>query len=81
MGSTRVVAQRSVTFFASARPRAGTVEGAEHAGKLNRRPQPGTHPLHRMGLSDDPIDVIAIDALKRVHLESDPGGLDARQDH
>jgi hypothetical protein len=34
-----------------------------------------------MGLSDDPIDVIAIDALKRVHLESDPGGLDARQDH
>jgi len=34
-----------------------------------------------MGLSDDPIDVIAIDALKRAHLESDPRGLDAHQDH
>jgi hypothetical protein len=34
-----------------------------------------------MGLGEDPVDVIAIDALKGVHLESDPRGLDVRQDH
>ena len=34
-----------------------------------------------MGLCDDLIDVIAIDALKRAHLESDPRGFDTRQDH
>ena len=57
------------------------VEGAKRAGVLNRRSQPGGHPLHRIGLSDDLIDVVAIDALKRAHLESEPGRLDARQDH
>jgi hypothetical protein len=30
---------------------------------------------------DELVDVMAIDALKRAHLESDPGRLDARQDH
>lgn len=34
-----------------------------------------------MGLADDLIDVIAIDALKRARLEPDARGLDARQDH
>jgi hypothetical protein len=34
-----------------------------------------------MGLADDFIDVIAIDALIRAHLESDPRGLNVRQDH
>ena len=34
-----------------------------------------------MGFADDFIDVIAIDALKRAHLESDPGGANAHQDH
>jgi len=34
-----------------------------------------------MGLGDDLIDVIAIDALKRAQLESDARGLDTRQDH
>jgi hypothetical protein len=61
--------------------RARAMEGVEHAVILNRRSQLGRHPFHRMGLSDDPIDVIAIDALKRAHLESDPRGLDAHQDH
>jgi hypothetical protein len=34
-----------------------------------------------MGFADDFVDVIAIDALKRAHLESDPRGPNARQDH
>jgi len=34
-----------------------------------------------MGFADDFIDVIAIDALKRANLESDPRGLNVRQDH
>ena len=34
-----------------------------------------------MGLGDDLIDVIAIDALKRAQLESDARGLDMGQDH
>jgi hypothetical protein len=34
-----------------------------------------------MGFADDFIDVIAIDALKRADLESDPRGLNVRQDH
>ena len=34
-----------------------------------------------MGLGYDPIDVIAIDALKRSQLESDARGLDTHQDH
>ena len=34
-----------------------------------------------MGFADDFIDVIAIDALKRAHLESDPRRLNVRQDH
>jgi hypothetical protein len=53
----------------------------DRAGILNRRSQPGRYPLHRFGLGDHLIDVIAIDALKRAQLESDPPGLDARQDH
>ena len=48
---------------------------------LNWRSQPGTHPLHRIGLDDDLIEVITIDALKHAHLEPDPRGFDARQDH
>jgi hypothetical protein len=32
-----------------------------------------------MGLADDLIDVIAIDALKRAQVESDPRGLDTYQ--
>ena len=48
---------------------------------LNRRSQSGTHPLHRMGLGDDLIDVIAVDALKRAPLESETRRLDACQDH
>jgi len=32
-----------------------------------------------MGFADDFIDVIAIDALKRANLESDPRGLNVRQ--
>jgi len=48
---------------------------------LNRRSQPGRYPLHRFGLSDHLIDVIAIDALKRAQLESDARGFDTRQDH
>ena len=39
-------------------------------GILNRRSEPGRHPLHRIGLGDDLIDVIAIDALKRALLEA-----------
>ncbi len=39
---------------------------------LNRRSQ--------LGLGHDLIDVIAMDALKRALLESDPRGLDAHQD-
>jgi hypothetical protein len=34
-----------------------------------------------MGFADDFIDVIAIDALKRADLESDPRGLNVPQDH
>jgi hypothetical protein len=34
-----------------------------------------------MGFADDFIDVIAIDAPKRAHLESDPRGLNVSQDH
>ena len=48
---------------------------------LVRRPQPARSPLHRIGLGDEPVDVLAVYALKRAHLESDPGGFDARQDH
>ena len=48
---------------------------------LNWRSQPGRYPLRRMGLADDLIDVIAIDAVKRAQVESDPRGLDAYQDH
>jgi hypothetical protein len=65
----------------SGQDRAAGIEGAEHAGILNRRSQPGRNPLHRFGLSDHLIDVIAIDALKTAQLESDAGGLDTRQDH
>jgi hypothetical protein len=50
-------------------------------GDLDRRSQPGRHPLHRIGLSDDLINMIAIDALKHALLESDPRRLDACQDH
>jgi hypothetical protein len=53
----------------------------EHAGILSRRLEPGRYPLHRFGLGDHLIDVIAIDALKRAQLESDARGLDTRQDH
>jgi hypothetical protein len=48
---------------------------------LNRRSQPGRHPFHRMGLGDDLIDMIAIDALKRAPLESETRRLDVCQDH
>jgi hypothetical protein len=34
-----------------------------------------------MGFAGDFIDVTAIDALKRAHLESDPRGLNVHQDH
>ena len=50
-------------------------------GDLNRRSQPGRHPLHRVGLGDDLINMIAIDALKHALLESDPRRLDVCQDH
>ena len=53
----------------------------EHAVVLSRRSQPGRTPLHRFGLADDLIDVIAIDALERAQLESDARGLDTHQDH
>jgi hypothetical protein len=39
---------------------------------LNRRSQPGRHPLRRVGFDYDRVDVIAIDALKRALLEADP---------
>ena len=61
--------------------RARTFEGAKRTGILVRRPQPGRSPLHRIGLGDEPVDVIAVDALKRAHLESDARGLNAHQDH
>jgi hypothetical protein len=55
---------------------------AKHAGAfLSRRAQLGTHPLHRTGFVDHFIDVIAVDALKRTHLESDARGLNAHQHH
>jgi hypothetical protein len=57
------------------------IEGVEHGGILNRRSQPGRYPLHRFGLGDHLVDVIAIDALKRAQLGSDARGLDTRQDH
>ena len=60
---------------------AQAIVGVEHAGILNRRSQPGRYPLHRFGLGDHLIDVIAIDALKRAQLESDARGPDTRQDH
>jgi hypothetical protein len=50
-------------------------------GILSRRSQPGRPPLHRVGLADDLVDVIAIDALKHAQLESDARRLDMRQDH
>jgi len=50
-------------------------------GVLDRRLQSGRSPLRRFGLSDHLIDVVAIDALKHAHLESDAGGLDMRQHH
>ena len=34
-----------------------------------------------MGFGDDLIDMVAIDALKPAHFESDPRRLDACQDH
>jgi len=53
-------------------PNAGVVN---HCGSiLNRRSQPGTHPLHRIGLGDDLIDVIAIDALKQAHQPTTSNG-------
>ena len=45
-------------------------EGGLFGSILNGRSQSGKHPLHRMGLGYDPIDVIAIDPLKRAHFES-----------
>jgi hypothetical protein len=57
------------------------IEGVEYPGILSRRLQTGRHPLHRFGLGDHLIDVIAIDALKRAQLGSDARGLDTRQDH
>jgi hypothetical protein len=70
------------------RPAPNWGRSLEHSGKggqlkaiLNWRSQLGRHPLHRIGLGDDLVDVIAIDALKRAHLESGPRRLDARQDH
>jgi len=55
--------------------------GSSQLSCLNRRSQPGRHPFHRMGFGDDLIDMVAIDALKPAHLESDPRRLDACQDH
>jgi hypothetical protein len=34
-----------------------------------------------MGLGDDLIDAIAVDAMKRAQVKSDPRGLDTYQDH
>jgi hypothetical protein len=48
---------------------------------LNRRSKSGRPPFHRRRLSDDLIDVIAVHASKRTHLESDQGGLDVYQTH
>jgi hypothetical protein len=48
---------------------------------LNRRTQPGRHPFHRMGLGNDLIDMIALDALKHAPLKSEARRLDGRQDH
>ena len=48
---------------------------------LNRRSKSGRSPFHRRRLSDDLIDVIAVHASKRAHLESDQGGLDVYQTH
>jgi len=56
-------------------------EAANSKAILNRRAQLGRHPPHRIGLGDDLVDVIAIEAPKRVHLEADPRRLDACQDH
>jgi len=50
-------------------------------GVLDRRLQSGRSPLRRFGLSDHLIDVVAIDALKHAHLESDTRRFDAHQDH
>src|SRR4030095_15984019 len=55
--------------------------GSSQLSCLNRRSQPGRHPFHRMGFGDDLIDMVAIDALKPAHFESDPRRLDACQDH
>jgi hypothetical protein len=59
----------------------GATVGGQLKTILNRRAQPGRHPLHRIGLGDDLVDVIAIDALERAHLEADPRRLDPCQDH
>jgi hypothetical protein len=48
---------------------------------LDRRPQPGRNPLHRVGFADNLIDVIAIDAPKRADIKSKPSGLYVREDH
>ena len=57
------------------------IEGLEHAGILKRRSQPGRYPLHRFGLGDHLVDVIAIDALQRAQLKADARGLDTHQGH
>jgi hypothetical protein len=48
---------------------------------LKRPSQSGMKPLSRGGLGDDLIDVIAIDALERAHLEPNPRRLYARKHH
>ena len=54
----------------------GRNEAATHVmrGILNRRSEPGRHPLHRIGLGDDLIDVIAIDAIKQAHQPTTSNG-------
>ena len=48
---------------------------------LIRRLQPGRHPFHRLGRSDDLIDVVTLDTLKRAHLVSNPRRLDLCEGH
>ena len=48
---------------------------------LDRRSQPGRHPVHRMGLCNNLVDVIAHDALKNAPLESGTRRLDGCQVH
>ena len=62
------------------------VENLYSADRLGRGPrsmrsQPGRKSTSSKGFADDFIDVIAIDALKRADLGSDPRGLNVRQDH